>query len=77
MRTMLGIDPGGEPLPANETRDAFIAHFGACSAARLAALERQPDSWFEQEIDFFEVRRTRAWVLTRRLLHSAHHRGRS
>jgi hypothetical protein len=26
-------------------------------------------------VDFFDVRRTRAWVLTRRLTHSAHHRG--
>lgn len=75
MRTMLAIDIGRDALPAEETRDAFIDHYGACSADRLASLERQPESWFEQETQFFDVRRTRAWVLTRRCLHTAHHRG--
>ena len=75
MRTMLGIDAGRDALPADETRDAFIAHYGECSADRLATLERVPEGWFEEETQFFEVRRTRAWVLTRRCLHSAHHRG--
>lgn len=75
MRTMLGLDAGIDPLPPHETRDAFIAHFGTCSATRLALLGRQGESWFDEEVAFFEVRRSRAWVLTRRLLHSAHHRG--
>lgn len=75
MRTMLGIDIGRDPLPPQETRDALVAEYGACSALRLAGLERQPDAWFEEETQFFEVRRSRAWVLTRRCLHSAHHRG--
>jgi hypothetical protein len=31
--------------------------------------------WFEQTTKFFDVDRSRAWVLTRRIAHSAHHRG--
>ena len=75
MRTMLGIDVGRDPLPSNETRDAFIAHYGECTAERIARLAQQPDEWFEEEAQFFDTRRSRAWILTRRLLHSAHHRG--
>jgi len=75
MRTMLGIDIGRDALPADEARDAFIAHYGACSADRLVTLEGLPEIWFEAETQFFEERRSRAWVLTRRCLHSAHHRG--
>jgi hypothetical protein len=26
-------------------------------------------------VDFFEVKRSRAWILTRRIAHTAHHRG--
>ena len=29
----------------------------------------------EAEVDFFEVRRSRAWVMVRRIAHSSHHRG--
>jgi hypothetical protein len=75
MRTMLGIDTNRGALPDQETRDALIAHYGACSADRVALLQRCPETWFEEEARFFEVRRTRAWILTRRCLHSAHHRG--
>ena len=45
------------------------------SAERLAQLESRPDGWFEEDTQFFDVRRSRAWVLTRRLTHSSHHRG--
>ncbi|HUK35041.1 MAG TPA: DinB family protein, partial [Vicinamibacterales bacterium] len=58
-----------------ETRQTFIDHYDACSAERLAALAAQPDEWFEQTTAFFDVERSRAWVLTRRIAHSAHHRG--
>ena len=75
MSSMLGIEIGREPLPAEETRDGFIGHYGWCAAARLAILERKPDDWFEQEVAFFDVRRSRAWILTRRFTHTAHHRG--
>lgn len=75
MRTMLGIDAGLPPLPAEETRLAFLAHYAAASEARLARLREQPEAWFEETTRFFDVGRSRAWVLTRRIAHSAHHRG--
>jgi uncharacterized damage-inducible protein DinB len=75
MRTMLGIDVGLPALPAQETRLAFLTHYASVSAARLAALQQKPDAWFTEPTTFFDVIRTRAWVLTRRFTHSAHHRG--
>lgn len=75
MTSMLGIEIGREPLPTVETRDAFIEHYGTCAAERLDILRQKHDDWFEQETMFFDVRRSRAWILTRRFTHSAHHRG--
>lgn len=75
MRTMLGIEIGQPVLPALETRDEFVRHYAACSAERLVLLHERLDAWFEEQIQFFEVSRSRAWVLTRRVTHTAHHRG--
>lgn len=75
MSGMLGITVSRPPLPPQETRDAFIEHYAAVSAERLARLSLEDDAWFEGETTFFDVRRSRAWVLTRRMTHSAHHRG--
>lgn len=75
MKNMLGIVASRPALPVYETRAAFIEHYGACSAERLAILARQPDEWYGGATTFFDVTRNRAWVLTRRLAHSAHHRG--
>jgi uncharacterized damage-inducible protein DinB len=75
MKNMLGIAASRPALPAHETREAFIEHYGACSAERYGILARQPDDWYGGDVTFFDVKRSRAWVLTRRLTHSAHHRG--
>jgi len=75
MKNMLGIAASRPALPAHETREAFIEHYGACSAERYGILARQPDDWYGGDAIFFDVKRSRAWVLTRRLTHSAHHRG--
>jgi uncharacterized damage-inducible protein DinB len=75
MRTMLGIAVSHPALPVQETRLAFLEHYAACSAERLASLRGQPDTWFDEPTPFFDVVRSRAWVLTRRFTHSAHHRG--
>lgn len=75
MRTMLGIAVSRPVLPSEERKDTFLEHYAAVSAERLAQLESKPDEWFEEETGFFDVRRSRAWVLTRRFTHSAHHRG--
>jgi uncharacterized damage-inducible protein DinB len=75
MKNMLGISIGRSVLPERETRQAFVDHYAACSTERLAILAQQPDDWYGGETTFFDVPRSRAWVLTRRLTHSAHHRG--
>ena len=74
-RTMLGIEVGAPPLPATETRLEFIKRYADFSAKRLAALQAKPESWWEEETSFFDVKRSRAWVMTRRLTHTSHHRG--
>src|SRR5579859_40462 len=74
-RTMLGIDVGAPPLPAQETRLEFIRRYAEDSGKRLEALRQKQESWFEEETKFFDVARSRAWVLTRRLTHTSHHRG--
>ena len=75
MKNMLGIGISRPALPGQETRAAFIEHYAACSADRLENLAGQPDAWYGGNTTFFDVERSRAWVLTRRLTHSAHHRG--
>ncbi len=74
-RSMLGIDVGSPPLPAEESRIEFIKRYAEDSGKRLAMLRQKPESWFEEETTFFDVKRSRAWVLTRRLTHTSHHRG--
>src|SRR4029079_3327168 len=41
----------------------------------LAALRQQEEHWWEAPTKFFDVERSRAWVMTRRLTHTSHHRG--
>lgn len=74
-KSMLGIDLGGPPLLAEETRLSFLRQYAEASTRRLERLREMPDDWFEGSIRFFDVERSRAWVLTRRIAHSAHHRG--
>lgn len=75
MKQMLGVDAGLPLLPAREDRLGFVEHYAAASAGRLALLAAKPPEWFAVETRFFDVLRSRAWVLTRRIAHSAHHRG--
>jgi uncharacterized damage-inducible protein DinB len=74
-RTMLGIDVGAPPLPAQETRLEFVKRYAEDSGKRLAVLRGKEEGWWEGETSFFDVKRSRAWVTTRRLTHTSHHRG--
>jgi uncharacterized damage-inducible protein DinB len=74
-RTMLGIDVGAPPLPKEEVRLEFMRRYAEDSGKRLTSLREKNESWWESETSFFDVRRSRAWVVTRRLTHTAHHRG--
>ncbi|HSB52168.1 MAG TPA: DinB family protein [Dissulfurispiraceae bacterium] len=73
-RTMLGIDVGAPPLPEKETRLEFIKRYAEDSGKRASALREKDKTWWEQEVSFFDVRRTRAWIMVRRIAHTAHHR---
>jgi len=72
---MLGIDVGAPPLPVTETRLEFMKRYAEDSGKRLAALQAKDEVWWESETRFFDVQRSRAWVMVRRIAHTAHHRG--
>jgi uncharacterized damage-inducible protein DinB len=74
-RNILGIDVQAPPLPAEEIRIEFLRRYAEDSEKRLRALELCAEDWWEQEARFFEAARSRAWVMLRRIAHSAHHRG--
>jgi len=74
-RNMLGIDVGAPPLPESEVRIEFMKRYAQDSERRLAALRAKNEPWWEEDTTFFDVRRSRAWVMTRRIAHTAHHRG--
>ena len=72
---MLGIGVGAPPLPDPETRIEFMNRYAEMSAKRLEQVQTKGESWWEGETKFFEVARSRAWVMTRRISHTSHHRG--
>ncbi len=74
-RHMLGIDVSAPPLPQSETRLGFLTQYAEDSGKRLAALTQRDEAWWETETTFFDVNRTRAWVIVRRMTHTSHHRG--
>jgi uncharacterized damage-inducible protein DinB len=74
-QSMLGIDVGAPPLPTIETRLEFMKRYAEDSGRRLERLRATDEAWWETATTFFDVQRSRAWVMTRRLTHTAHHRG--
>jgi uncharacterized damage-inducible protein DinB len=74
-RGMLAIDVGAPPLPAEETRSGFIKRYAEDSGKRLEVLHGVDEPWWGASTKFFDVERSRAWVMTRRLTHTSHHRG--
>src|SRR6478736_5794252 len=66
-RTMLDIDVGASPVPDQERRLEFMKRYAEDSASRLAILRETEESWWEAQTTFFDVRRSKAWVITRRL----------
>ncbi|MFL6279719.1 MAG: DinB family protein [Vicinamibacterales bacterium] len=74
-RNMLGIDVAAAPLPARETRLEFVRTYADDSGKRLERRRGTGETWWEEATQFFDVQRSRAWVVTRRLTHTSHHRG--
>ena len=74
-RTMLAIDVSAPPLPVLESRLEFIKRYAEDSGRRLIELRRKEQSWWEADAKFFDVVKSHAWIVTRRLTHTSHHRG--
>jgi uncharacterized damage-inducible protein DinB len=74
-KNMFGIDMGMPPLPESETRAGFIRRYAEAASRRLSALQSRDDAWWEEEVSFFGVPRSRAWIMVRRIAHTSHHRG--
>ena len=74
MKTMLEIDTG-DPNPAERSAAAFIDKYKADAERRLVILRAMSEHWWCESVAFFDVMRSRAWIFTRRITHSAHHRG--
>ncbi len=72
---MLRISVTDRPLPEQETRLSLMKAYAENATKRLAALREMDEGWWEELVDFFEVKRSRAWIITRRIAHTAHHRG--
>ena len=45
------------------------------SGKRLEALQKKDEAWWEESAKFSDVQGSRAWVMTRRIAHTSHHRG--
>ena len=73
--TMLGIDVGAPPLPERETRLEFIKRYAEDSGKRVAVLQGMDEAWWAEEVAFFDTVHSRAWIMVRRIAHTAHHRG--
>ena len=71
---MLGLDVGAPPLPDRENRLAFLRRYAEDSDKRLALFRGQDEAWWEREVPFFDTTRSRAWIVVRRIAHTAHHR---
>ena len=74
-RTMLCVDVSAPPLPEQDNRLGFILRYAEDSGKRLDILRSKDDAWWEEVVQFFDTERSRAWVVTRRIAHTSHHRG--
>jgi uncharacterized damage-inducible protein DinB len=72
---MLGLTLNKKPLPEVENRENFISVYAELSAERLLLLQNQDTKWWSASTDFFDTKRSHLWIVMRRLLHTAHHRG--
>lgn len=59
-----------DPLTARSARDRLVM----LARPRLGFLAAQPAAWWTTRVRFFDVERERAWIVWRRVLHTAHHR---
>jgi len=72
----LGLPEPGAALvvPDPLTVESAVTRFGDLARARLPRLANEPRAWWDADVKFFDVERSRTWVFWRRVLHTAHHR---
>ncbi len=73
MHNMLGLDTGDYDTQ-DRSRTGFIEKYRSDAARRLEMLRERPDEWWREKTMFFDVERSRAWIMLRRITHNAHHR---
>jgi uncharacterized damage-inducible protein DinB len=66
--------PASEVLPDPFTTQSARDRFVLLARPRLGFLGAQPAAWWTTRVQFFDVERERAWIVWRRVLHTAHHR---
>jgi len=66
--------PPAEIVPAHSSVEAFTERLIELAAPRVTFLAAQSQGWWLAVVPFFDVRRERAWIFWRRVLHTAHHR---
>jgi uncharacterized damage-inducible protein DinB len=72
---MFGIDVDAPPLPEKEMRLEFIKRYAEDSGKRYEMLKTKDKTWWEEKVSFFDAKRSRTWIMLRRIAHTAHHRG--
>ena len=72
---MFGMVAPGDVLPEQKTKLGFLAHYAAVAEWRREQLGLRDDAWWEEQAQFFELQKPRNWIMTRRIAHTAHHRG--
>ena len=72
---MFGIDVDAPPLPEKETRLEFIKRYAKDTEKRFEILKTKDKAWWEEKVSFFDTKRSRTWIMLRRIAHTAHHRG--
>ena len=63
---------GDLPIRPNATD---VRGYAEDSGKRLDILRSKDDAWWGKAVQFFDTKRSRAWVMTRRIAHTSHHRG--
>jgi hypothetical protein len=59
-RNMRAIDVSAPPLPKQKTRFEFMKCYAEDSGKRLA-LQEEHAAWWEEDVKFLDVRRSRSW----------------
>jgi len=66
--------PPTEVLPKSETPEDYWNRMRELALPRLVFIATQSDTWWLEQVPFFDVIRARIWIFWRRVLHTCHHR---